>query len=141
MIFFLFSLQPNVRLRFHLCPSVICTRVEFSPSDRSVNTRPYRTGKRRTHCRTCIRVWARSLHASSILWNQKRSCCDPNKCFPYTVPLAASIFISISLFPFCLSVKPFKIISLFKHKIQISGKHLWVGRSCLQVFQMLWIQF
>lgn len=49
--------QPNLRLIPRLCPSVSYTRAVLSPSDRSVNTRPHRTGKKRSH-----------LHLHQCLW-------------------------------------------------------------------------
>lgn len=53
--------QPNLRLIPRLCPSVSYTRVALSPSDRSVNIRPHRTGKKRPHLHLHQCLWQRSI--------------------------------------------------------------------------------
>lgn len=40
--------QPKLRLTHHLCPFVSCTQLLYTPLGRSVNTPPYRMGKRST---------------------------------------------------------------------------------------------
>lgn len=64
----LFSSQLNHRLIPLLCPSVSCTQMEYTPSDRSVNIRPYRMGKNTylTLSMLCLSSIKFSLHLCTM---------------------------------------------------------------------------